>query len=124
VMRVLTLEGITPVGEPFAYYMGAPTRTVKLEAGFPIAVACAPQGEVVPSELPGGPIASGTHFGPYETMVDTYQQLTTWIAEHGLVPGDSMWEIYLSDPQQEPDPTKWRTQIFWPVTPAPVTASR
>jgi effector-binding domain-containing protein len=124
VMQVLASQGITPAGAPFAYYMGAPTTTVELEAGFPIAVACAAQGEMVPSELPGGTIASGTHFGPYETMVDTYEQLTTWIAEHGLVPGDSMWEIYLSDPQQEPDSTKWRTQIFWPVTPAPVTASR
>ena len=124
VMRVLAAQGISPVGEPFAYYIGAPTTTVELEAGFPIGTPCAPSGEVVPSELPGGSVATGTHIGSYETMVDTYQQLTTWIAAQGLVPGDSMWEIYLSDPQQEPDRTKWRTQIFWPVTPAPVTASR
>ena len=123
-MRVLVAQGISPVGEPFAYYVSAPTTTVQLEAGFPTAAPCAPKGEVVPSELPGGSIATGTHIGPYETMVDTYQQLTTWISAEGLVPEGSMWEIYLSDPQQEPDPTKWRTQVFWPVTPAPVTASR
>jgi effector-binding domain-containing protein len=124
VMRVLASQGITPVSEPFAYYLGAPTTTVDLEAGFPVAVPCAAGGEVVPSELPGGTFATGMHVGPYETMVETYQHLTTWITAHGLVPGEAMWETYLSDPQQEPDPTKWRTQIFWPVTPASVAASR
>ena len=122
VILVLAGHGITPVGAPFAYYLGAPTTTVEIEAGFPVAVPCAPDGEVVPSVLPGGTVATGMHVGPYERMVETYTQLTTWITAQGCVPGAGMWELYLSDPQQEPDPTKWRTQIFWPVTPAPVAA--
>ena len=124
VMRVLAIQGITPVAEPFAYYRGAPTSTVDIEAGFPIAVPCAPDGEVVPGELPGGTIATGMHIGPYDTMVDTYERLTSWITAQHLVPGEAMWETYMTDPQQEPDPTKWRTQIFWSVSPAQVAASR
>ena len=123
VMRVLASQGIAPVGEPFAYYLGPPKTTVELEAGFPIAIPCAPAGEVVAGELPSGTIASATHVGPYETMVDTYAHLTDWITAQGLVPGGTMWETYLTDPQQEPDPTKWRTQIFWPVT-RPAAARR
>ena len=99
VMRALASQGMTPVGGPFAYYMDAPTATVELEAGFPVAAPCAPSGEVVASELPGGTIATGTHISPYETMVDTYQHLTTWVRAQGLVPGGAMWETYLSDPQ-------------------------
>jgi effector-binding domain-containing protein len=124
VARVLASQGITPVGEPFAYYKGVPTTTIELEAGFPVAVPCVPSGEVVASELPGGTIATGTHVGPYDTMVETYQRLTTWINAQGLVLGGAMWETYLSDPQQEPDATKWRTEIFWPVTSVPAMASR
>jgi effector-binding domain-containing protein len=123
VMRVLAMQGITPAGEPFAYYLGAPTTTVDLEAGFPVAAPCARSGEVIPGQLPGGTVATATHVGPYETMVDTYQHLTSWITAQGLVPREGMWEIYLTDPQEEPDPTKWRTQIFWPVSTAPVAAS-
>jgi AraC family transcriptional regulator len=37
------------------------------------------------------------------------------MGEHSLTPSDEMWEVYLSDPQTEPDPATWRTQIFWPV---------
>jgi len=123
VMRVLAMQGITPVGEPFAYYLGAPTTTVELEAGFPVAVPCAQSGEVIPGQLPGGTVATATHVGPYETMVHTYEHLTNWINDQGLIPGEGMWEIYLTDPQKEPDPTMWRTQIFWPVSAAPVAAS-
>ena len=124
VMRVLAIQGITPVGGPFAYYRGAPTTTVEIEAGFPVAVPCASDGDVLAGELPGGTIATATHVGPYETMVDTYERLTNWISAQGLLPGEAMWESYLTDPQQEPDPTKWRTHIFWPVSPAHVAASR
>ena len=123
VVQVLGAQGIAPIGAPFAYYLGAPTTTVEMEAGFPIAAACQPSGDVVPGVLPGGTVATGTHVGPYEKMVDTYNRLTAWIAEQGLTLGNGMWEIYLTDPQQEPDPSKWRTQIYWPVTAAPVGAT-
>jgi effector-binding domain-containing protein len=123
VMQGLGSQGIAPVGEPFAYYLGMPTATVELEAGFPIAAPCVAAGEAIPSELPGGTIATGTHVGPYEKMVDTYNQLMAWMAQQGLVPGEQMWEIYLTDPAQEPDASRWQTQIFWPVSGAALTAS-
>jgi effector-binding domain-containing protein len=123
VMQVLASQHIAPTGAPFACYLGAPTATVEMEAGFPIAAECAPEGEVTPGQLPGGSIATITHVGPYDTLVNTYNLLMAWISEQGLVRGEVMWEIYLSDPQQEPDPSTWRTQIFWPVSPAPVAAA-
>jgi effector-binding domain-containing protein len=118
VMQALRVHGIAPAGPPFAYYLGMPTATVEMEAGFPVATPCGEYGDVVPSELPGGSIASTMHVGPYERMVETYNALMQWMTEHELAPGQSMWEIYLSDPRQEPDSSKWETQVFWPVTPA------
>jgi len=26
-----------------------------------------------------------------------------------------MWEVYESDPDQEPDPAKWRTWVYFPI---------
>ena len=123
VMQAMNAQGLTPVGEPFAYYLGAPTTTVELEAGFPIIAPCAPTGEVTPSELPGGTLAFAVHVGPYETMVETYNRLMNWMTAQGLVAGEGMWENYLSDPSQEPDASKWRTQIFWPVSRVPAAAT-
>jgi AraC family transcriptional regulator len=33
----------------------------------------------------------------------------------GLEPAGAPWEVYVTDPGAEPDPSKWRTDIFFPV---------
>jgi hypothetical protein len=32
-----------------------------------------------------------------------------------MVPAGHVWEVYLSQPQAEPDPSTWRTRIVWPL---------
>jgi effector-binding domain-containing protein len=39
-----------------------------------------------------------------------------WLAEHGHRLAGGMWEYYLSDQAQEPDPATWRTEIVCPIT--------
>ena len=116
-------QDTAPIGPPFAYYAGPPTDTIDIEAGFPVASVCAASGDVVPSQLPGGRIATLTHVGPYESTMATYDQPRAWVGDQGLELQHGMWEVYLSDPQKEPDPSRWRTLIFWPVAPAAVRAS-
>ena len=55
------------------------------------------------------------HIGPYETLPEAYEAIETWTADHGLASAGPMWEIYWSDPQVEPDPEHWCTQMMWPV---------
>jgi len=26
-----------------------------------------------------------------------------------------MWEYYLTDPEQQPDPATWQTKVVWPI---------
>jgi effector-binding domain-containing protein len=33
----------------------------------------------------------------------------------GRRPASTMWEVYLTDPEEEPDPARWRTEVYWPV---------
>jgi effector-binding domain-containing protein len=122
VMQALASHHLAPAGEPFAYYHGAPTTTVDVEAGCPVAQPWTASGDVTPSQLPGGRVAMALHIGPYETMVETYHQLTDWMASQHLAPAESMWEVYLSDPRAEPDPATWQTRIYWPVQPLPSPA--
>ena len=108
-------QGLQLLGEPFAFYPGAPTDVVEVAAGFPVSSAVEPVDDVVPLELPGGRVATTVHVGPYESMHKTYAAMHVWMAKQGLTPADHMWEVYLSDPSTEPDPSTWHTQIFWPV---------
>jgi effector-binding domain-containing protein len=108
-------QGVELVGEPFAFYAGAPTDVVEVAAGFRVSAAFEPAGDVVPMELPGGPAVTMVYVGPYDSMDEAYHEMHRWMAAKGLTPAGHMWESYLTDPGEEPDPSAWRTKIVWPV---------
>lgn len=108
-------SGVEIVGPPFGFYPEMPTETVVVEAGFPVSAAVHINGDAHRIVLPGGRAVQAVHVGPYDTMEESYDQLQSWMAEHGLHPAVGMWECYLSDPQVERDPANWQTRIVWPI---------
>jgi effector-binding domain-containing protein len=94
---------------------------LEVEAGVPVAATGAGDGRVVSGVLPAGRYATLTHVGhPSELMAAT-GTLLDWAAAQGLTwdmsPGinGERWgcrlESYLTDPSQEPDMSKWVTQL-------------
>ncbi|MDQ4490475.1 GyrI-like domain-containing protein [Sinomonas sp. ASV486] len=115
VMGAVQSHGAHVAGPPFALYHGMPGETVDVEAGFPVAGPFEGGDGVTASILPGGRTVTAMHVGPYEGLADTYREMTDWMREQNLTRGESMWEVYLSDPSAEPDPAAWRTEVFCPV---------
>jgi effector-binding domain-containing protein len=101
-------------GSPFARYHSF-GDLVDLEVGLPVKAPIAPEGPVKPSELPGGPAAIAVHAGPYEGLADTYAAIEEWLASTGRTASGGPWEIYLTDPSEEPDPGKWLTEVIYPL---------
>ena len=115
VLAAVRSQRAAPVGPPFALYHGMPGVTVDVEAGFPVSQAVPASGDVVPGTLPAGEAVEAVHVGPYDRLPDTYADVQAWMAEHHLSSGPQMWESYLSDPQSEPDPSRWRTLVVVPT---------
>jgi effector-binding domain-containing protein len=118
----LDRHGLAPAGPPFfKYNVIDMARELEMEAGVPVAAAVAGDDRVVAEVLPAGRYATLTHVGhPSELMAAT-KALLDWAAEQGLTwdvtpseDGDR-WacrlENYLTDPDQEPDMSKWVTQL-------------
>ena len=118
----LDSHGLAPAGPPFfKYNVIDMARELEMEAGVPIAAAATGDDGVVAGVLPAGRYATLTHVGhPSELMAAT-KALLDWAAEQGLTwdvtaseDGDR-WacrlEKYLTDPEQEPDMSKWVTQL-------------
>lgn len=118
----LDSHGLAPAGPPFfKYNVIDMARELEMEAGVPVAAATDGDDQMVAGVLPAGRYATLTHVGhPSELMAAT-KALLDWAAEQGLTwdvtpseDGDR-WacrlENYLTDPEQEPDMSKWVTQL-------------
>jgi effector-binding domain-containing protein len=116
VMGHMAQNGVQPIGPPFAMYL-LMNGAFEVEAGFPVATALPAAGRMETSRLPGGPAAMTTHLGPYETLPEAYQALEKWVDGHGYEKKGPFWETYFTDPNEEPDVTKWRTQVVMPIRP-------
>ncbi len=98
VAAVLAAQGTAPAAPPFARYQILEHGRFDVEAGFPVSTSIAPEGEVFPSSLPGGSVATTTHVGPYDELESAYSALESWVSEHGGEPAGDPWESYLNDP--------------------------
>jgi effector-binding domain-containing protein len=114
VFRVLSEQGLTAIGPPFARFHFVAEGRCEAEAGFPVATEIAAEGDVIPSVLPGGLAATTVHIGPYEAMGPAYESLSSWVEEQNGEATGNAWEVYFSDPNAQPDPATWKTVIVQP----------
>ena len=108
-------SGREPAGMPFTIYYAMDGNTLDLECGMPVASPMDGGGRVKAGELPEGKVATVTHMGPYDELPQTWAALMEWMGAQGLQPAGAPWEVYVTDPGAEPDQSKWRTDIFFPV---------
>jgi effector-binding domain-containing protein len=118
----LGARGLAPAGPPFFRYdvidmMGE----LQVEAGVPVAAAVDGDAQVSSGVLPSGRYATLTYVGHPSELVGVNGALLDWAAGQGLTwdmspdqDGErwgSRLEIYLTDPSQEPDMSKWVTEL-------------
>ncbi len=115
VRQALEKQGVTGSSGPFARYHSF-GQTIDFEAGVMVEAPITADGEVKPSELPSGPAAIAVHAGPYDTLGATYDAMSRWLENNpDYVANGGPWEIYLTDPSAEPDPSKWLTEVIFPL---------
>jgi effector-binding domain-containing protein len=55
------------------------------------------------------------HRGPYDAIGPAYQTLTGWAREHEREIVGPPREVYLTDPQETPDPADYLTEVQLPI---------
>lgn len=58
------------------------------------------------------------HCGGYSSLSDSYAILYKWILENGYELNGAPYELYTVNGFHSPDPSSWKTEIYFPVVPA------
>ncbi|HEY3954386.1 MAG TPA: GyrI-like domain-containing protein [Streptosporangiaceae bacterium] len=118
----LGARGLAPAGPPFfRYNVIDMMRELEVDAGFPVATAAEGGGEIVAGVLPAGRYATVTHTGHPSELLNVTRELLEWAATQGLkwdmtqTGRGERWgcrlETYFTNPAEEPDMSKWVTQL-------------
>ncbi|MBA2363386.1 MAG: GyrI-like domain-containing protein [Chloroflexia bacterium] len=117
----LEKQGVTPAGAPFVrYHVIDMEAELDIELGVPVAAAMPGDGDVAAGVLPAGRYAALVYTG-IENGIPANAALLDWGAANGLAwdtwateKGDAFgarFESFLSDPDEEPDPARWQTEV-------------
>jgi len=81
-----------------------------VEVGVLVSGTFPAHGEVVPSALPAGEVATATHGGDYARLGETHQAVRDYAEAHGRELAGPCWEVY---GHATPDPNDSETDVFW-----------
>jgi len=118
----LKKNNIEPAGPPFFQYLKMDSNNQMIaEVGFPVKNPAKGDSRVIAGSFPAGLYATLTHTGDYMQLKSAHMALDKWVKETGLkekhkVAADGIeWgtraESYITDPEKETNPDKWRTDI-------------
>jgi effector-binding domain-containing protein len=112
-------SGVELGGPPFARYFARSAERIDFEAGVPTRKEQPGNAAlgITAGELPAGPAIATVHQGAYERLPEAHDALARWARAHGKRAGGAAWEVFLTNPLQEPDVARWRTKVFLPLAP-------
>jgi DNA-binding transcriptional MerR regulator len=108
--------GLSPAGPGGALFPAGffELELAELTVFVPVHEVPAADGRVKPLTIPGVEAAVMLHPGPIGDIDQTYGKLGTVVAERAIGVDGPIREYYLT-PLDEPDPSRHRTEICWPV---------
>ncbi|MEO8512492.1 MAG: GyrI-like domain-containing protein [Ignavibacteria bacterium] len=113
--KVIKEQSLKVSSMPFGIYHSFSLEHVDVEAGIPVEGTPKPEGRVNVINTYSGNAARATFIGPYEKLGDAWDEFFKWMGENGFIPGFPCYEIYVTDPANEADNSKWQTDLYFPL---------
>lgn len=73
------------------------------------------KGNVSIKTFPMTSAAKAVHNGAYEDLAQYHYAIDEWINTNQRQITGAPFEVYLTDPQSEPDTSKWITEVYYPI---------
>ena len=125
----LAARGVEPAGPPLYRYhrIGNLADRFDVEVGFPIASPIEGDDRVTAGTLPEGRYLVLDHRGHPDSIAGSHTAQVDWADTHDVALTGSpdrlrwglMYESYATDPEVEPDPERWVTELVYGVASRP-----
>ncbi len=102
-------------GALLAIYHSYSPEKIDMECAVPLDKTAKGEGEIKVSEMKAGKVAKLNYYGAYDKMEGAHNALHKWIDDNHKKMNGSPWEVYVSDPMNEKDTSKWLTEIYYPI---------
>jgi len=113
IMAYVTAKKVNMAGMPMAFYYYSEDSIV-MEPAIPIAIKTEGSGNILSTTMPSmNNVLKLNFYGDYHQLGLAHEAMDKYMAENNLVQGDKVWEIYATDPGQEPDTSKWLTEVYY-----------
>lgn len=108
----ITQANLKP-GTPCGIYYNWDIEQKQADMG--VGVAISPAGEVPGLETVtlSGNALKINYYGAYDKVGEAHAAMDEYLAERRLIPTKPMIELYITDPGNEPDTTKWLTEVYY-----------
>ncbi|HWA07044.1 MAG TPA: GyrI-like domain-containing protein [Ignavibacteria bacterium] len=111
----LKANSIKPAGYPFGIYHSVSDEKVDLEAGIPVTGEPAGSGRIYTMQTYFGKAANTAFVGPYEQLSKAWKDFAELVDADNHKLAGPCFEVYVTDPEEEPDSSKWITELYTPV---------
>lgn len=113
----LAKEDLKYSGKPFSIYYKSEIESKDFDilAAMPIENEIESTKDFETGILPAGNAATISHFGNYYNLPATYHIIREWLQNEDYQIEGNSWEVYITDPYNESDSSKWETRIYFPI---------
>ncbi len=127
IAQYMYAQGVSPRPGPIAtYYKKANSSkadslkeklnvAVDIEAGIPVDTVFKDDGRIKYRKMSKRKVLVISHFGPYDDLEKSYLKMTNFMNKYGIATIGAPWEKYVTDPNTQPDVSKWETRIYFPI---------
>jgi effector-binding domain-containing protein len=107
-------NGASMAGSPTGIYFTWTDTLTKMAAAIPVDKEVAGNDEIEYRVIPAGNALRVDHYGNYDEVGPAHYAMEEYANEKGYSLSFAI-ETYVTDPEEEPDTSKWLTQITYPI---------
>lgn len=113
--KIVQKQSLEYASAPFGIYHKYTPEDVDVEPGIPVNGNPVPEGRMNVIKTYGGKVMQLKFFGPYSKLHEAWNGLMEHVNENNYQVAASPFEVYVTNPAEEKDPSKLLTELYCPI---------